>query len=175
MHTKIIWFTGLSGSGKSTLANTFYKLLKGKKYKVKKIDGDVFRKKKNHLNNFTKKNIIKNNLSIINCISKIKHKYEYILVAVISPILKTRLLAKKKFGNNYYEIYVHCSIKTLEKRDTKGLYADARKKIIKNLIGYNSSIKYEKSRYSKIDINTDKFNLKKYIQIITNKIKLKST
>jgi len=175
MHTKIIWFTGLSGSGKSTLANTFYKLLKGKKCKVKKIDGDVFRKKKKHLNNFTKKNIIKNNLSIINYISKIKHKYEYILVAVISPILKTRLLAKKKFGNNYYEIYVHCSIKTLEKRDTKGLYAAARKKIIKNLIGYNSSIKYEKSRYSKIDINTDKFNLKKYIQIITNKIKLKST
>ena len=175
MHTKIIWFTGLSGSGKSTLANTLYKLLKGKKYKVKKIDGDVFRKQKNHLNNFTKKNIIKNNLSIINYISRIKHKYEYILVAVISPILKTRLLAKRKFGNNYYEIYVHCNIKTLEKRDTKGLYADARKKIIKNLIGYNSSIKYEKSRYSKIDINTDKFNLKKYIKIIINKINLKST
>ena len=175
MHTKIIWFTGLSGSGKSTLANAFYKLLKRKKYKAKKIDGDIFRKKKKSFNNFTQKNIIKNNLSIINYISKIKHNYEYILVAVISPILKTRLLAKKKFGNNYYEIYVHCSIKTLEKRDTKGLYADARKKIIKNLIGYNSSIKYEKSRYSKIDINTDKFNLKKYIKIIANKVNLKST
>ena len=174
MHAKIIWFTGLSGSGKSTLAIAFYKLLKRKKYKVKKIDGDAFRKKNNRLNNFTKKNIIKNNLSIINYISKIKHRYEYILVAVISPILKTRLIAKKKFGNDYYEIYVHCSIKTLEERDTKGLYADARKKIIKNLIGYNSSIKYEKSRYSKIDINTDKFNLKKCIQIFANKINLKS-
>jgi len=175
MYTKIIWFTGLSGSGKTTLANAFYKLLKRKKYKARKIDGDVFREKKNNLNNFTKKNIIKNNLSIINYISKIKHKYEYILVAVISPILKTRQFAKKKFGNNYYEIHVHCSIKTLEKRDIKGLYADAKKKIIKNLIGYNSSIKYQRSRYSKIDINTDKYNLKKCIQIIKNKINLKST
>ena len=174
MHTKIIWFTGLSGTGKTTLANKFYKLLKRKKYKARKIDGDVFRKKKDHLNNFTKKNIIKNNLSIINYISKIKHKYEYILVAVISPILKTRQFAKKRFGKNYYEIYVHCNIKTLEKRDTKGLYADARKKIINNLIGYNSSIKYQKSRYLKIDINTDKFNLRKCIQIIKNKINLKS-
>ena len=175
MHTKIIWFTGLSGSGKTTLANTFYKLLKRKKYKTKRVDGDVFRKKKKRLDNFTKKNIIKNNLSIINYISKIKYKYEYILVAVISPILKTRQIAKKRFGNHYYEIYVHCSIKTLERRDTKGLYADARKKIIKNLIGYNSLIEYQKSRYSKIDINTDKFNLKKCIQIIKNKINLKST
>ena len=175
MHTKIIWFTGLSGSGKTTLANAFYKLLKRKKYKARKIDGDVFIKKKDHLNNFTKKNIIKNNLSIINYISEIKHKYEYILVAVISPILKTRQFAKKKFGNNYYEIHVHCSIKTLEKRDTKGLYADAKKKIIKNLIGYNSLVEYQKSRHSKIDINTDKFNLKKCIQIIKNKINLEST
>jgi adenylylsulfate kinase len=175
MHTKIIWFTGLSGTGKTTLANAFYKLLKRKKYKTRKIDGDIFREKKNNLNNFTKKNIIKNNLSIINYISKIKNNYEYILVAVISPILKTRQLAKKKFRNNYYEIYVHCSIKTLEKRDTKGLYDDAKKKIIKNLIGYNSLIKYQKSRYSKIDINTDKFNLKQCIQILKNKINLKST
>ena len=127
------------------------------------------------MDNFTKKNIIKNNLSIINYISKIKHKYEYIVVAVISPILKTRKIAKKRFGNHYYEIYVHCSIKTLEKRDTKGLYADARKKIIKNLIGYNSLIVYQKSRYSKININTDKFNLKKCIQIIKNKINLETT
>ena len=81
---------------------------------------------------------------------------------------------EKRFGKNYYEIYVHCNIKTLEKRDTKGLYADARKKIINNLIGYNSTIKYQKSRYSKIDINTDKFNLRKCIQTIKYKIILKS-
>jgi len=174
MHTKIIWFTGLSGSGKTTLANTFYKILKRKKYKSKIIDGDTFRKKKKTFNDFTKKNIIKNNLSVINYISKIKHNYDFILVAVISPILKTRVYARKKFGNRYYEVYVHCSIKTLLKRDTKGLYAAAKKKIIKNLIGYNSSVKYKKSRYYKIDINTDKLNLKKSIQVIRKKINLKS-
>ena len=173
MHTKIIWFTGLSGSGKSTLANIFYNLIKRKKYKVKKIDGDIFRKKKKSSNNFTQKNIIKNNLSIINYISKIQHKYKYILVAVISPILKTRQLARKKFGNRYYEIYVHCSIKTLKKRDTKGLYDAAKKNIIKNLIGYNSSVKYQKSRYSKIDINTDKLTLSECITYIKKKINLR--
>ena len=172
MHKKIIWFTGLSGSGKTTLTNIFYKLIKRKKYRVKKIDGDIFRKKKKTFNDFTKKNIIKNNLSIINYISKIKYKYEYILVAAISPILKTRQIAREKFANQYYEIYVHCSIKTLKKRDTKGLYAAAKKNIIRNLIGYNSPVKYQKSRYSKIDINTDKLNLKKCILTIKKEINL---
>ena len=72
----------------------------------------------------------------------------------------------------YYEIYVHCSIRTLIKRDTKGLYFAARKKIIKNLIGYNSSVKYQKSRYLKIGINTDKYNLSKCIQSIMKGINL---
>ena len=45
MNSKIVWFTGLSGSGKTTLSNCVYKKLKKKKFRVKKIDGDLFRKK----------------------------------------------------------------------------------------------------------------------------------
>ena len=65
-------------------------------------------------------------------------------------MLKTRNIARIKFGKNYFEIYVKCKIETLGKRDTKKLYAKAKKNIIKNLIGYNSNIKYEMSRYKKI-------------------------
>ena len=44
MKSKIVWFTGLSGSGKNNFI--FYiKTLKKKKFKVKIIDGDIFRKK----------------------------------------------------------------------------------------------------------------------------------
>ena len=49
-------------------------------------------------------------------------------------MLKTRNIARIKFGKNYFEIYVKCKIETLEKRDTKKLYAKAKKNIIKNLI-----------------------------------------
>ena len=61
MKGKIIWFTGLSGSGKTTLAKFITKKLKKRKYKVKGIDGDIFRKKNKTRNSFTKKNIIKKN------------------------------------------------------------------------------------------------------------------
>ena len=152
MRSKIIWFTGLSGSGKTTLSNYISKVLK-KKFKILKIDGDTFRKK-TKTNSFTKKAIIRNNISIINYINKRENKYDYIIVSVISPLKKTRILAHKKFGNNYFEVYTNCNLKELIRRDTKKLYLKAKLKKINNLIGYNSNIKYEKTRYKKIVVNT---------------------
>ena len=168
--TKILWFTGLSGSGKSTLSKILNKKLLQLNFKVKSIDGDSFRKKNKNNNNFSKNNIIKNNLSIINNVKKIQNKYDFILVAVISPLVKTRNIARIKFGKNYFEIYVKCKIKTLEKRDTKKLYAKAKKNIIQNLIGYNSIIKYELSKYKPIIIDTDKLSKFKSIKKIFEKI-----
>jgi adenylylsulfate kinase len=168
--TKILWFTGLSGAGKSTLSKILGIKLSKLSFKVKIIDGDIFRTKNKNKNIFSKNNILKNNLSIIDYIKKIKKKYDFILVSVISPLLITRNLARTKFGLNYFEIYVKCKIKTLEKRDTKQLYARAKKNIIKDLIGYNSNIKYEVSKYKKIIIDTDKLTKFKSINLIIKKI-----
>ena len=168
--TKILWFTGLSGAGKSTLSKILGIKLSKLSFKVKIIDGDIFRTKNKNKNNFSKTNILKNNLSIINYTKKIQKKYDFILVSVISPLLRTRNIARTEFGLNYFEIYVKCKIKTLEKRDTKQLYAKAKKKLITNLIGYNSNIKYEVSRYKKITIDTDKLSKLKSINLIIKKI-----
>ena len=50
-------------------------------------------------NSFSKKNIYKNNISIIQNIYRIKKKYDFIIVSVISPLKKTRLIAKKLLEN----------------------------------------------------------------------------
>jgi adenylylsulfate kinase len=168
--TKIIWFTGLSGAGKSTLSKILNDKLRKYNYKVHNIDGDIFRKKNKVKDSFSKKNIIINNLLIIDYIKKIQKNYNFILVSVISPLLKTRNMARIKFGRNYYEIYVKCKIKTLEKRDTKKLYKKARNNIISNLIGYNSKIKYETSNYKRIIVNTDLLSKAASINKITKKI-----
>tara|TARA_B100000965_G_scaffold406174_1_gene443705 strand:+ start:1655 stop:2164 length:510 start_codon:yes stop_codon:yes gene_type:complete len=165
----IIWFTGLSGSGKTTLTYKLYKIFK-KKIKVKIIDGDNFRRQKKN-KKFSKFEIIQNNLSIINYIKKIYFDFDMILVSVISPIKLTRLKAKTIFKNNYYEVYLDCKISSLEKRDTKGLYAKAKLKIIKNLIGYNSKIKYENSNYDIIKIKTDKLSISQSVKKILYEIK----
>ena len=169
MKSKIIWFTGLSGSGKTTLSNYISKYLKKKKFKVKKIDGDIFRKK-NKFNSFNRSNILKNNMSIIDYIDKIKLNYDYLIVSVISPLKKTRLFARKKFGRNYFEVYTKCSLKELMKRDTKKLYIKAKMNIIKNLIGFNSKIKYERTNFKKIIVNTATETIKVSANKILKKI-----
>ena len=154
MNAKIIWLTGLSGAGKSTLGKLLCKYYKIKKIKkIKIVDGDNFRKK-NKINSFTKKNIIQNNLEIISYVKSIKNKYNIIIVSVISPLRKTRSFAKKKFKENYFEIFVKCSLSKLVKRDVKGLYKLALNNKIKNLIGYNSKISYEPSFHKILKVNT---------------------
>ena len=171
MYSKIIWLTGLSGVGKTTLAKELKKKFYTKKIKI--VDGDTFRKKnKNSIKKITKQNILENNVSIINYIKSIKRKYDIIIVAVISPLLKTRNLAKKVFKDNYFEVYLKCGVKELIRRDTKGLYKLAIKKKIKNLIGFRSNIKYETSNYKKIILNTNKLNVNQCIAIIVKKLKL---
>ena len=45
LMTKIIWFTGLSGAGKSTLSKILGNKLSKLSFKVRIIDGDIFRTK----------------------------------------------------------------------------------------------------------------------------------
>ncbi len=173
---KIIWFTGLSGSGKTTLSLALIKKLKKKKFKVLKLDGDNFRKKTSNKNSFSKLNIIKNNFEIIKYAKKKQNYQDFIIVSVISPLKITRLKAKKTFGKNYLEVFVRCPLNELVKRDTKGLYKLAREKKINNLIGYNSKILYEKTKYKKIIVNTKMNNLsqstKKIIHHLNKELKI---
>ena len=170
MLGKVIWLTGLSGSGKTTLSKSLYSKLIKLNFKVKRIDGDDFRKRNKIKNNFSRKNIYQNNISIIKNILRIQKKYDFIIVSVISPLLKTKMMSKKIFGKKYIEVYVKCGLRSLYKRDTKNLYKLAKKGLIKNLIGYNSKIIYEKSKYKKVLIDTEKEN----IHNSTKKILLKT-
>lgn len=125
--------------------------------------------KKNN-STFTKKSIISNNLRIIDHVKKVSKQYDYVLVSVISPLLKTRLKAKKVFKKNYFEVFVNCPLKELKSRDTKGLYKKADQQIIRNLIGYNSMVKYERSKYKVINVNTKKLSIKNSVKKIIKKI-----
>ena len=136
----VIWFTGMSGAGKSTLAKALFSDLKNSKYLVHHLDGDVFRNNNENTSTFNKKNILMNNLLIVQNCKKIITEYDFVLVSVICPYEESRNYARKIFGSGlYYEIFVDCPIEELIRRDTKGLY----KKAIKNeidVIGFSRKL-----------------------------------
>ena len=169
----VIWLTGLSGVGKSTLAYKLKNSLSKKNYKVIILDGDDFRKSKNYKKKFDKISIKKNNNLIIKKLKKIYFDYDFMLVSVISPLKITRFKAKQAFKNNYIEVYLNCAKKVLEKRDPKGLYEKAKKGEIKNLIGYNSKIKYQPSNYPVIKLNTHEQSVNASEKLLLKYIPLK--
>ena len=66
----IMWFSGMSGSGKTTLTKAVKSLLDNDGYNTQIIDGDNKRAKDKKKLSFSKKDIIKNNLSIANICNK---------------------------------------------------------------------------------------------------------
>ena len=150
---KIVWFTGLSGAGKTTLAREIESLLTTQGRRCRILDGDELRKSMKH-QEFSRSEIFKNNERVINLCKELEKDFDFLLVAVIAPYLKTREFAREQFCHNYIEVYVKTAIGTLIERDTKGLYKKALAGELKNLIGVDPSSPYEEPLKPDIIVDT---------------------
>ena len=168
--SKVIWFTGLSGAGKSTIAKELEKRLFKAGIKTYILDGDNLRSGINKNLGFTENDRIEN-IRRVSEISKLMIDAGIlVLVCLISPYENERKTAKKLFKKGeFIEIYVKASLKTLEKRDVKGLYKKARLGEIKNFTGISSP--YEVPANPNMIIDTEKNNIEESVSILHNKIK----
>jgi len=163
-----IWLIGPSAVGKTTISKLIYKKINEKFKNLMLLDGDKVR------------NLYENNLGY-DKISRSKNTHRYIklvhwlmdcnissIVAVISPFEKDRITCRNKI-NNYYEIYLNCSIEERIKRDKKKLYLPALKGEKKNVIDVD--IPFDKPLNYDFEINTEKKEPEKIALEIINKIK----
>lgn len=136
----IVQFTGLSGAGKTTLAEAFLNDFSQKGYRIKIIDGDVYRQTLCKDLGFSRADRIEN----ISRLGKLAHElsadYDYIIIAAINPFDESRNLLQRKYGAAL--VYIHCELPVLQKRDTKGLYKraaldDGHIEKVHNLTGVN--------------------------------------
>jgi adenylylsulfate kinase len=78
-------------------------------------------------------------------------------------------LVKQKVGaENYIEIYVSTSLEECERRDTKGLYAKARRGEISNFTGISSP--FEAPTNPDMDIDTEKITVEEAVAQIASQI-----
>lgn len=164
----IVQFTGLSGAGKTTLAEAFLQDFREKGYRIKIIDGDVYRKTLCKDLSFTRADRIEN----ISRLGKLAHElsanYDFIIIAAINPFDESRSLLQKKY--NALLVHIHCDLNTLQKRDTKGLYRraaldDSHVEKVHNLTGVNDV--FEMPVKSDLFIDTTESNIDECLQKFT--------
>ena len=153
LNASLLWFTGMSGTGKTTLLNKLNKILKNKGFTTFTIDGDQHRNKTKR-KDFSKNSILQNNREIIKICLNNKHKYNFIIVSIISPYEELRNEARNIYGDEFKLIYMKAELNTLIKRDTKGLYKKAIIGEINNLIVYSQNSSYEIPNNPDLTINT---------------------
>ena len=171
---KVLWFTGLSGSGKTTLGASVEKELFNKGYLTQILDGDNVRSGINRNLTFTEDDRVEN-IRRISEVTKLFLNCGVIAInCFISPTKEARDMAKSIIGReNLIEVYVSTPIEVCEQRDTKGLYAKARKGEIKNFTGISSP--FDIPTKPDIIVNTAELNIQESTQKILDYLMKKIT
>ena len=150
---RCIWFTGLSGSGKSTLANLLEKRLHAEGRHTYLLDGDNVRHGLNRDLGFTEADRVENIRRVAEVAKLMVDAGLIVLVSLISPFRSERRMARELFADGeFVEVFVDTSLEECEKRDVKGVYAKARRGMLKNYTGIDSP--YEAPEVPEVRLRT---------------------
>lgn len=148
-----VWFTGLPCSGKSTTAEILTILLQEHGRQVTLLDGDVVRTHLSKGLGFSKEDRDTNVRRVGFVASEIVRHGGVVICAMVSPYRSTRNEVRNMVGRDrFVEVFVDTPLEVCEQRDTKGLYARARRGEIKGFTGIDDP--YEPPRHPEIRLDT---------------------
>ena len=148
-----IWFTGLHNAGKSTTAGVLTSLLLEHGRNVTLLDGDVVRTQFSEGLGFSKEDRDDHVRRIGYVASEIVRHGGIVICAAVSPYRAARNDVRNLVGKDHYvEVFVDTPLEVCEQRDTKGLYARARRGEISNFTGIDDP--YESPQHPEMCIET---------------------
>jgi sulfate adenylyltransferase len=131
-----LWFTGLSGAGKSTLANLVAEELLRRGHRVEILDGDEVRTNLSKGLGFSKEDRDTNIRRIGFVAAEIVRHGGVVLAAAVSPYRAARDEVRHMVGGDHFvEVFVDTPLEVCERRDSKGVYAKARRGEITGFTG----------------------------------------
>jgi sulfate adenylyltransferase len=148
-----VWFTGLSGAGKSTTAEVLTVLLQEQGRQVTVLDGDVVRTHLSRGLGFNKEDRDLNIRRIGFVAAEIVRHGGTVVCAAVSPYRATRNDVRNMVGaDRFVEVFVDTPLAECERRDSKGMYAKARRGELKNFTGIDDP--YEPPQHPEIKLET---------------------
>ncbi len=131
-----VWFTGLSGAGKSTTAEILAVLLMEVGRRFTLLDGDVVRTHLSKGLGFSKQDRDTNIRRIGFVATEIVRHGGIAICAAVSPYRATRAEVRAMIDDQHFiEVFVDTPIEECERRDVKGMYAQARRGEITGFTG----------------------------------------
>jgi sulfate adenylyltransferase len=131
-----IWFTGLSSAGKSTTAELVVEMLLEHGRQSTLLDGDVVRTHLSKGLGFSKEDRDANILRIGFVAAEVVRHGGVAVCAAVSPYRAARDAARALVGpDRFIEVFVDTPLEVCESRDVKGMYAQARRGVIKGFTG----------------------------------------
>jgi len=131
----LIWMYGLPCAGKTYLGDKLAKELTHMGYSVQRLDGDIVRQSMCKDLGFTKEDRIENVRRIAEVSKTLVNHGVIVISTFITPYKETRRELGKIFGDKFVPVWVGTPIEICEKRDTKGMWAKARKGEILDFTG----------------------------------------
>ena len=152
-----VWFTGLSGSGKSTTAEALIALLMEEGRRVTALDGDVVRTHLSKGLGFSKEDRDANILRIGFVASEVVRAGGVAVCAAVSPYAAARaavrgMVESDASGDNFLEAHMNTPLEVCEARDSKGMYAKARRGEITGFTGIDDP--YEAPAAPELNLET---------------------
>ena len=152
----VLWFTGLSGSGKSSVSKWVAAELRARGLRVEELDGDTVRDIFPNTG-FTKVERDTHIRRVGYLASRLEHNGVFVVASFVSPYRESRDFVRG-LCRTFLEIHVATPIEECERRDSKGLYAKARRGEITHFTGIDDP--YEAPASPDLVIDTSHLSVK---------------
>jgi sulfate adenylyltransferase len=167
-----IFMTGLSGAGKSTIARVLLAVFQEMRDRpVILLDGDVVRRNLSSELNFSRahRDINVQRIGFVAC--EITKNRGIAICAPIAPYAESRQAIRESIEphGGFFEVHVATPLHICEDRDRKGMYAKARKGLIKGFTGIDDP--YESPVNPEVSLDTSVLSPIDCVQKILNTLK----
>ncbi len=138
----IIWISGLSASGKTTIGAALTQILRDEGRPIVFLDGDVLRNVWQDKLGYSLEDRRINARRISYLCNMLESQYINVVTAVLYPFPEW-IAWNRENARQFYLTLLDVPMPTLESRDPKGLYADARAGKVRNVVGVD--IEFDRS------------------------------
>ncbi len=146
-----VWFTGLSGSGKSTVARLVADEIRRRRARVELLSGSEFRRNLSQGLGFSPEDR-KANVRRIGYVARLLTRNGVAVVTTaVSPDRAVRDECRQAIGP-FVEVWVDCPPDVCEQRDTRGLWAQARRGELEHFTGVTEA--YEPPLHAEVVCRT---------------------